>query len=106
MTRHWSTRSLFVYSGFAVIAGFLLLTEHRAHVFGMLPFAFLLACPLLHVLMHGGHHTHSAHRSPTDRQNHPDANGGNCHDGAGDAAAERNRAAARNGFDSGREVGR
>lgn len=44
--------------GFIVIAGFLLVTEHTAHVFGALPYLLLLACPLLHLFMHGGHGGH------------------------------------------------
>jgi hypothetical protein len=40
---------------FIAIAGFYLLAEHRAHVFGVLPWLLLLACPLLHLFMHGGH---------------------------------------------------
>ncbi|HXH04352.1 MAG TPA: DUF2933 domain-containing protein [Candidatus Competibacteraceae bacterium] len=49
-----------VFWGFLAIAGFFLITEHRAHLLGWLPFLLLLACPLLHLLMHGGHggHTH------------------------------------------------
>ena len=39
--------------GFLAIAAFFLLSEHRAHVFGVLPFLLLLACPLLHFFMHG-----------------------------------------------------
>lgn len=40
---------------FLVIAAFFLLTEHRAHLFGALPWLLLLACPLLHLLHgHGG----------------------------------------------------
>jgi hypothetical protein len=53
-------------------AGFYLLTEHTAHVFGVLPFLFLLACPLMHVFMHRGHghggHHHGQHRSSDDEQ--------------------------------------
>ena len=30
------------------------ISEHRAHFFGALPFLLLLACPLMHVFMHGG----------------------------------------------------
>lgn len=48
---------------FLLIAGFFLFTEHRAHFLGVLPLLLLLACPLLHVFMHGGHghggHDHS-----------------------------------------------
>ena len=36
----------------AAVGGFLLLTEHRAHVLRVLPYAFLLACPLMHMFMH------------------------------------------------------
>lgn len=40
---------------FAAIAAFYLWTEHRAHLLGALPFLLLLACPLMHLFMHGGH---------------------------------------------------
>jgi peptidoglycan/LPS O-acetylase OafA/YrhL len=42
--------------GFLIVAGFFLLTEHTAHVFGVLPFLLLAACPLMHLFMHHGHH--------------------------------------------------
>jgi hypothetical protein len=38
----------------AIIA-LLLLTGHRAHMFGILPYLLLLACPLIHLFMHRGH---------------------------------------------------
>lgn len=41
---------------FAVAA--YLFTEHRAHVFGVLPYLILLACPLMHLFMHSGHGDH------------------------------------------------
>lgn len=51
--------SRWVFVGFVLIAGYFLLTEHRAHVVQFLPFALLLACPLLHMFHrhrgHGGH---------------------------------------------------
>ena len=28
--------------------------EHRVHLFGVLPYLFLLACPLMHLFMHHG----------------------------------------------------
>ncbi len=49
------SRSGLVLLAFLAIAGFYLVTEHTAHVFGVLPYLLLLACPLLHVFMHGGH---------------------------------------------------
>ena len=48
-------RSNWVLLGFLAIAGFFLLTEHKAHVLGVLPFLLLLACPLLHLFHHGRH---------------------------------------------------
>ncbi len=46
------------------VAGYFLLTEHRAHFFGVLPFLLLLACPLMHVFMHHGHGAHGQHHDP------------------------------------------
>ncbi len=47
--------------GFLAIAAFFLLTEHRAHALGILPFVLLLLCPLLHLFGHGhGGHDHES----------------------------------------------
>jgi hypothetical protein len=52
--------------GFALIAGYFLLTEHRAHVFQYL---LVLACPLLHFFHgHGGHGGHSGDDGKIDRE--------------------------------------
>ena len=54
----WSSRyaiGLVVIGG---VAAYFLLTEHLAHVVGALPFLVLLACPLMHIFMHGGHGHH------------------------------------------------
>jgi hypothetical protein len=40
----------------AAILAFFLLAEHQAHVFGILPWLLILACPAMHLLMHRGHH--------------------------------------------------
>jgi len=63
-TRNW------VFAGFLLVAGFFLLTEHRAHLFGVLPYLFLLACPLMHFFGHGhGHSGHGHHHSdPESRE--------------------------------------
>ncbi len=72
------SRTPVVLVGFLSIAGFFLVTEHGAHVFGILPFLLLLACPFLHYFMHGGHGGHSGreydrndphagHRMPRER---------------------------------------
>ena len=54
------SRNGLIFLGFLGIAGFYLVVEHTAHVFGILPYALLLLCPLLHLLMHGGHGGHQA----------------------------------------------
>jgi hypothetical protein len=54
--------SRWIFLGFALIAGYFLLTEHRAHVVQYLPFVLVLACPLLHFFHgHGGHGDHGGH---------------------------------------------
>ena len=54
-----------VFWGFLLIAGYFLVTEHRAHVFQYLPFLLLLACPLLH--MFHGHGEHGGGHGGNDR---------------------------------------
>lgn len=54
--------STWVFAGFAVVALFFLLTEHRAHLYGWLPYLLLAACPLMHLFhRHGGHGGHAGH---------------------------------------------
>jgi len=50
--------ALLVFGG---VAGFFLVAEHRAHLWGILPFLFLLICPLMHFFMHRGHGGHGGH---------------------------------------------
>lgn len=37
------------------VAVFFLWEEHSAHILGAVPYVLLLACPLIHLLMHRGH---------------------------------------------------
>ena len=60
------TRAGLVLIGFLVVAGVLLFTEHRAHVLGLLVWLPLLACPLMHFFMHGGHGHHHGGGRPND----------------------------------------
>lgn len=55
-----ASRAGLVLIGFLIIAGVLLFTEHRAHVLGILIWLPLLACPLMHIFMHGGHGGHGS----------------------------------------------
>ena len=75
-----SSRSLLVFLAFAGIALFFLLSEHRIHALSWLPLLLLLACPFLHMFMHGGHGGHGGHAG---------RNGG--HGGHGSAQPERSR---------------
>jgi hypothetical protein len=47
--------------------GVYLLWTHTGHVLSALPYLFLLACPLLHFIGHGGHgHEHGHGRVPPE----------------------------------------
>ena len=56
-----SIRFDFVLLGFFIIAGFLLFTEHRAHVLGALIYVLPFACLFMHMFRHGGHGGHGNH---------------------------------------------
>ena len=71
----WRSRygaGLIVIGGVAV---FFLLTQHRAHFLGALPFLLILACPLMHLFMHHGHdkgkHRSSDHGRGRDANKRP-----------------------------------
>ena len=51
----WRSRYAIGLLVMGAVAAYFLLSEHRAHFFGALPVLLLLACPLMHVFMHGGH---------------------------------------------------
>ena len=61
----WTSRAFLVCAVLLVVVGVLLWTEHLAHALGYLPFLLILACPLMHIFMHGGHGGH-AHHQGTD----------------------------------------
>ncbi len=69
----WSSGVKWVFAGFAIVATFFLLAEHRAHVLPYLPWFILLACPFMHMFMHhghgghGGHGDHGGHQDGDDR---------------------------------------
>jgi hypothetical protein len=45
-------------AGFLMVSGYFLVSEHQAHFINFLPYLLLLACPLMHIFMHGGHGNH------------------------------------------------
>jgi hypothetical protein len=70
----WRSPIGIVALGFGLIAAFFLLTEHTAHVFGVLPWLLLLACPLMHLFMHHGHHGGDSHTGGSGRDSEQEAN--------------------------------
>jgi hypothetical protein len=54
----WRSRAKIALYVFLGIAAFFLITEHLAHLIPILPWLFLLLCPLMHLFMHGGHGGH------------------------------------------------
>ncbi len=63
----WNQISKYVFWGFVLVAGYFLITEHRAHVVPYLPFLLLAACPLMHLFHgHGGHGGHGGDTPPKD----------------------------------------
>jgi hypothetical protein len=53
------------------IAVFFLWEEHQAHILGVLPWLLLLACPILHLLGHGGHRDHGGGDRAAQRGSEP-----------------------------------
>lgn len=64
---------------FLGIALFFLISEHRAHLFGILPYVVLLACPFMHLFMHRGHGHHGGHPGASGDTSGSGRKGG-CHE--------------------------
>jgi len=67
----WRSRYAVGLLVFGTVAAYFLLSEHRAHFTGALPFLLLLSCPLMHVFMHHGHGGHGK-----DEESHGDGKQG------------------------------
>lgn len=64
----WLKRHRWItYVGLGVLAYFLFV-EHREHVLPFLPYLLLLACPFMHMFMHGGH-KHGSHSQKEKEEN-------------------------------------
>lgn len=65
--KNWlSGRAMLVACLFLAAIAFLILTGHKAHLFGALPYLLLLACPLAHLFMHGSHDHHKETEERTE----------------------------------------
>lgn len=66
----WTTPFGIVATLLAVATSIYLYMVHKDHVWALLPYAFLAACPLMHIFMHRGHghggHSHGASRDGDD----------------------------------------
>ena len=75
----WRSRYAIGLVVFGAIAMYFLLSEHRTHFISALPFLLLLACPLMHIFMHGGH-GHGGHddhgRPPNPERANSERDGG------------------------------
>lgn len=56
----WWTPKGIAALGLIGAATYFLLVEHQQHVWPYLPYLILLACPVMHLFMHGGHGHHHA----------------------------------------------
>ena len=62
----WMTPKGLAALGLIVAASYFLLMGHRQHVWQYLPFLILLACPLMHIFMHGDHGSKKEDESDQD----------------------------------------
>lgn len=62
----WKTPFGIVATLLAVATSVYLYMTHKDHVLALLPYAFLAACPLLHMFMHRGH-GHGRHPQQADK---------------------------------------
>ena len=61
-TAFWTSRTGIALCALIAVAAVPLILEHRAHALQWLPYALLLACPLMHLFHgHGGHGGHRGH---------------------------------------------
>jgi hypothetical protein len=67
-TSFWKTPFGVIATLIALAASVYLYVAHKDHVLALLPFAFLAACPLMHILMHRGH-SHGGHSHGESRNN-------------------------------------
>ena len=70
----WRSRYAVGLLVFGAVAAYFLLSEHRAHFIGALPYLLLLACPIMHLFMHHGHGGHGGHGK--DDESHSDGTQG------------------------------
>lgn len=68
----WSTPTGWTALGLIAAVSYFLLVEHRQHIFEYLPYLIFLACPLMHVFMHGSHGKHEHDESNFHEKESPE----------------------------------
>lgn len=86
-TSFWFTPKGLAALGLIAAATYFLLIEHQEHVWQYLPFIILLACPLMHIFMHGGHGGHGGH----DEKENEEQSKGDYQRGLEDGRKEREK---------------
>jgi hypothetical protein len=67
----WLSPTYIVLFGFLVVIGFFLITEHGAHLLGILPWLLVLVCPLMHIFHgHGHHHGNDGDDNKKNQETH------------------------------------
>jgi len=64
----WATPQGLAALGLIAVAVYVLIIEHGKHLAPWLPFLILLLCPLMHILMHGGHGEHHEKGDPSAKE--------------------------------------
>lgn len=80
-SKNWlMSRTGLVTIGVLAILGFLIYEGHGAHLLGFAPYLLLLACPLMHIFMHGGHqHHHHEEENNSEETDKNTQHKGGCH---------------------------
>lgn len=76
------SRTGFATACVVLILGFLIYEGHGTHLLGLTPYLLILACPLMHIFMHGGHHRQhreNSASSSTSTLREEKKHGGRCH---------------------------
>lgn len=53
-------------AGLVTVGGGFALAAHWTHALSVAPYLFILACPLMHLFMHGNHGGHAGHQNQGD----------------------------------------
>lgn len=61
------------------VLGFLIYEGHGTHLLGLLPYLLILACPLMHIFMHGGHHHSNDKQGGSNDAKKQQKHKGGCH---------------------------